>query len=204
MKRRADWKIIFPFILLLPLVGCSLNAQESVSLGVAVAFEYVSEESFSAFSDDLIAAFPQLNTEEAVMSVRSVSTGNPDGDPMGAMAGMTQITAMLTSGEIELLICDPENARRYGDNGETYMTVSEAFTEEEMRELGIVGVTMAIVDDETGEETGEETEEVGVDLSGSAKLCQLFSVENPAAYIVSGTQHADEAKEVIKYLLTLE
>lgn len=80
------------------------------------------------------------------------------------------------------------------------MTVSEAFTEEEMRELGIVGVTMAVVDDETG----EEPEEVGVDLSGSAKLCQLFSVKNPAAYIVSGTQHADEAKEVIKYLLTLE
>lgn len=63
--------------------------------GGSVAFEYVSEESFSAFSDDLIAAFPQLNTEEAVMSVRSVSTRDPDSDPMGGMAGMTKITAML-------------------------------------------------------------------------------------------------------------
>ena len=44
----------------------------------------------------------------------------------------------MMSGEIELMICDSDNARRLGDNGETYVPLNELFTEEEIVELGIV------------------------------------------------------------------
>lgn len=204
MKKRILSLIALTLALILLLTGCSSGSDKSVSAGIVIAAKYVDDENFTVFGDGLIAAFPQMNNDETSMSIQSVPTGDAASDPMGTMAGMTKITAMMTAGEIDVLICDPENARRYSDNGETYIPLSDLFTEEEMAQLNITGVALPVVDAETGEETGETTAELGVSLSDNAKICELFPIESPAAYVIAGTRHKDNAREILRYLITLE
>lgn len=204
MNKRIASVLSLVLVLTLVMTGCSSGSSKTVSLGVAVAAMYVDDAKLTLLKDDLTAAFPDMNNEETAMSIQSIPTGDPEGDPMSAMAGMTKISAMMAAGEIDILICDPDNARRHGDNGETYVALDQLFTEEEIAELGITGVTLPVVDEETSELTGEQTHAVGVDLSGNAKINELFLIDSPAAYVIVSTKNLENAREVIKYLLTME
>ena len=204
MKKRVLSVLSLLLIAMLALTGCSSggkNAASNVTLHVAVVAPTVLSDAEPVFETAVRGAFPDLNTDSAKMSIQFVSLGDPNVDPMFAMGGMARITGMLTAGEIELLICDPDNARRYGEGGSAYLPLDALFTVEEQAELGIVPASVELVGEE-GNLTGEMSAPCGVDLSDCEFLRNTFKMNNLGAYVISNAPNAENAKAVIRYLLT--
>lgn len=206
MSKRIFSLLAVLVLCVLTLTGCSSGSQSaetSASLYVTLINTYVPDNAADGLSQTLLAALPQTFAGETGLTVNSISSGDTENDPMGAMAGMTQIAGMMASGEMELMLCDATNARRHGDNASIYIPLSELFTEQEQEELGIVPITLALMDDE-GNPTGEQSAPCGVDLSGCTQLVQLMGTKDVGAYLLIDSPHAEQAKEVIRCLLTME
>ncbi|MBQ9951687.1 MAG: hypothetical protein IJO98_06070 [Clostridia bacterium] len=204
MKKRMIAVSLVLVLLLSLLTGCSSkeeSAQKS-SLHIVVAAPFATEEQASALKDALLAAAPELDSEELPLSVSHIATGDTEKDPYGAMAGMSQITVRLMSDEIELLLCDADNARRHGDNGETYIPLAELLTEEEISELSVVPATIPIID-EAGNLTEERSGACGVDLSENKVLVQMLNIADLGAYIVVDSPNLENAKTALKALLSM-
>lgn len=192
-------------VVLLTLTGCSSGNDEETAnaVGVVVASTYVDSEAASALQEKLQAALPVLNTDTMKLTVTAISTGDTEKDPMGTMAGLTQISGMLTSSEIDVIICDADNARRHGDDGETFLPLDDIFTEAEQDELGIIPVSVPVIGDE-GDATGEVSAPCGVDLSGCVELTQTLKLSDIAAYVVVNTENPEEAESVVRQLLAMK
>ena len=193
-------------MLLLALTGCSSPEQSgssSATLNLAVVAPTVLSDAEPVFETAVREAFPDLNTDGAKMNIQYVSMGDPNVDPMFAMGGMTRVMGMLTAGEIELLICDPDNARRYAEGGKAYTPLDVLFSAEEQAELGIVPASVELVDQE-GNLTGEMSAPCGVDLSGCEFLRSTFKLSNLGAYVIVDSPNTENARAVIRYLLTAE
>lgn len=200
MSTRRISLVALLLAVLVAATGCSAGSDtSSASLQVAVAATYVSEEATTALEADLKAAFPALNTEEASMVISGISTGDSEKDPETTMAGMARMMGMMASGEIELLICDSDNARRYGDGGEAYVPISDLFTDDELAALGLTAVSVPLLDEE-GNPTGEMSGACGIDLSSCTALTQSIYKTDIAAYVLVNTTNVENAKAVIKHL----
>ena len=126
----------------------------------------------------------------------SVSSGDPDSDPMGTMAGMSRIGAMFASGEIEVLLCDKENAQRYGSGDpELFVALDTLLTQEEIGALKGEPVSIELSDDE-GAPTGEKSAPCGVNLSGNAALVNALGLQDVNVFVVSNAKNMDLAKQV--------
>lgn len=186
-------------VMLFIVSGCSSSSNPDASLHMTVASAYVPDTMNQELDELLRAALPELYTESQQIVVNCISTGNSETDPTTTMAGMTQIMGMMASGEVELLICTGENARRYGDNGNAFMPVSELFTESELTASGLQPVSVPVLDEE-GNPTGENSVPCGIDLSGSSQLTSALYHDDIAAYVLVNTSHIENAKDVITLL----
>jgi ABC-type glycerol-3-phosphate transport system substrate-binding protein len=134
----------------------------------------------------------------------AVSSGDPDGDPMGTMAGMAKIGAMFTSGEIEVLICDTENAQRYGaGDPEIFVPLATLLTQEEIDALKGEPVSIGLTDEE-GTLTGEKSAPCGVGLSGNEAVVNALGLQDVNVFVVSSAKDMDLAKQVFLALDGLE
>lgn len=202
MKKRLILVVLMLAAALL-LTGCAKEEKPAVSLYVNVIDTYVFDESREELQRELTGALPALNTADAALSVVAVSSGDTEKDPMGAMAGMTQIAGLMATGEMELILCDGENARRHGDNGGSYISLDELFTKEEQAALGIVPLSIPMSNDE-GELTGEMSVPCGIDLSGCTRLTEMLHNTDVGAYVLVNSKNVDNAKAVIRHLLTMK
>lgn len=202
MKKRLTL-IAMMLLAALLLTGCAKEEKPAASLYVNIIDTYVFDESREALEKELTSALPALNTAEAPLSVVAISSGDTEKDPMGAVAGMTQIAGLMATGEMELMICDSENARRHGDNGGSYIPLDELFTKEEQTALGIVPMCIPMSNDD-GELTGEMSIPCGIDLSGCTRLTEMLHTSDVGAYVLVSSQHVDNAKTVIQHLLTMK
>ena len=192
----------------LMMTGCSSGGDtaSASSVKIVVAAPYVLEEALPEFDAALRAALPELNTEESSMLIQSVSTGDTESDPMSAMAGMTKIMTMMMSKEIEIMICDADNARRHGESGEAYVPLSELFTEEEQAELGIAPLTVAVVDDE-GNVTGEESAPCGISLAHCEGVKNIFKMSDLGLYVLATSEeiaNLENIKTTIRCILAMQ
>ena len=105
MKKRG-FALTLALVLLL-LTGCSGGgAQQSgkTSVRVVLALPYVADGAEDALEKSIADALPELNTADAKLNVAAVSTGDPEKDPYGTMAGVAQMGGMFSSKEVEILI----------------------------------------------------------------------------------------------------
>ena len=202
MKKRLIL-IVMMLLAALLLTGCAKEEEKTASLYVNVIDTFVFDESREALDKELPDALPALNTTEAPLSVVAISSGDTEKDPMGAMAGMTQIAGLMATGEMELILADAENARRHGDNGGSYIPLDELFTKEEQTVLGIVPLCIPVSNDD-GEFTGEMSIPCGIDLSGCVRLTEMLHSTDVGAYVLVSSKHVDNAKTVIQHLLTMK
>lgn len=211
MKKRTYGYALCALTLAIALLasGCSSGdssggdqAASGTGLRVALVAVYVPDEATAALEAEL-AAVPALAAEGGAMpTVAGVSSGDSEADPMGTMAGMAKIGGMFAAGEIELMICDAENVRRYGDGGESYVALSELFTEEELAGFHAVAFSLYKLDDE-GNEVGEESAPCGLDFSGNEALKALTGMKDPHAVVISGAKNQDLAKAALAHLAGL-
>ena len=207
MKKKCASLLAILLAAVLLLTGCSGNKDQEIessySLQVLLAAPYVTDEHANALKDELSTAHPELFTDANPLSVQYVLMGDGKSDPSIMIAGITKIAAMFSAKEIELMICDADNARRYGENGENYVPLDTLFTQAEQQELGIKAACVPILDDD-GNETGEMSEPCGVDLTENAAVSRLLGNQGYSAYVIQGQANLENAKTAIRHLLTME
>jgi hypothetical protein len=185
------------------ITGCtSSDENDSVSLNVVLASTFVDEERAESFASVLNEALPAYSDDTKSISVTGISSGDASTDPFSVMAGTTRIGGLMASREIELWISDSENALRYADDGENYVTLDSLFTEEELSSFTGTLVRIPKLDDE-GNATGEFSEYCGVDLSGNGAVRDLTGIADPQMFIITGSPNMDAAKAAFLYLATL-
>lgn len=203
MKKRI-LALVMLLVMALMMTGCSSGDQAgNASLQVVVLAPYVQEEKVQALMDALNAALPQLTTDTAHLVMNSISAGYSDTDPYSTMAAVTRMGGMLAGHEIDLLICDAENAQRYGESGESFVPLAELFTEEEIAALGIIPATVPVLDGD-GNPTGDRSAPCGVDLSGNTALETLLGQKGMSAYVIIDTANLDNARAALQYLNGLQ
>lgn len=208
MKKRMLALILA--LTMLMLTGCSdsekneTNEENMASTLCIVAMPgYYFDEDDESLEKVLNAALPELSTDTEKITVEYIVASDSESDPYGTMAAMTQISVRMASHEIDLLLCDEDWARRFGDGGETYVPLAELFTEEEQAELGMTPASVALVDDE-GNVTDTLSAPCGVDLSASDELRHMLVTEDGiGAYVIAGTENVEKARSVIRYLVGL-
>ena len=188
-------------LIVLAMTGCS-SSEPTNSVEIVVIAPRILEESQKAFDAELRAALPELNTEESKMLIQCVSAGDTSVDAMTAAAGASKVMMLFTAGEIEIMICDPDSAFRYGENAKAYLTLDKVFTEAEQQELGIKPLTIALHDAD-GNLTGEQSAECGIDLSENELMRNTFKMSNLGLYVVDdgANKNLENIKTVIKYIL---
>ncbi len=201
MARKLSSLCALVLMIALIMTGCSSEKSE-YSVKIAVAAPRILESGQTAFDEELRSGLPELETAEKKMLIQYVNTGDVSVDAMTAMAGMNKIMMMFTAGEIEIMICDPDNAFRHGENGAAYLSLDKLFSEEEQQELGIQPLTIAMQDD-LGNLTGKESAACGIDLSENELLRTAFKMSNLGLYVIDdgANENLDSIRTVIKYIL---
>jgi len=205
MKRLVSMMVLL-LAAALVLTGCSGDGKTEYSVKVTAAVPYVVEGAEAALRTALNDGLPELNTEEKKMLVQTVSTGDTKADPMSAMAGMSKVTIMFIGKEIEILICDPDNAQRHGEGGKGYMPLDELFTAEEQAELGIEQLTVLKTDD-SGNATGEESAPCGISLGTCDGIKSIFKMNDLGLYVIDipeAEANIENIRTTIRYILSMK
>lgn len=193
-------------VTILMLTGCSSGGETAKSsVKIAVTIPFVVEGAENELKAMLEKGLPELNTEEEKMLVQVLSTGDTKADPMSAMAGMTKITTMFLAKEIEIMICDADNAQRHGENGSAYMPLDKLFTAEEQAELGIEALTVAVADD-AGNPTGERSAAVGISLADCEGVTNIFKMSDLGLYVIDMPEaeaNIENIRTAIRYILSM-
>jgi hypothetical protein len=199
--KRALLSVLLVNVFFVALAGCSPEDQEpkTSALRFALVGPYVDDEAVREFDAYLAAGVPDKDDTANGIEVVGVSTGDSAADPMAVMAGMTRIAAMLAAQEIEVWICDPETARRYAENGASYVPLDELFTREEISSFRGTPVSIPLTDD-AGEPTGELSGIVGIDLSMNAAIQGMAGIQNPQVFVLVGSTNREAAKATVAYL----
>lgn len=171
------------------------DAKMEGPLYVVLVGTYVDETKLEAFADTLRAAVPDLTLE-----VGGISTGDPDADPMFAMAAMTQLAGRMASGEADLVLADAANGAR-NSRGEAFLPVSalEGLSDITGRELSFKAL------DDEGNETDEELAATGISLEGISSLAEIMPGSEVGAYVADMDDAAKTSAsvEVINALLKM-
>ena len=196
MKKRIVTLMLAAMLLL--LAGCSGGGEESSStaLNVVVAATYVDDSMVEGLKTELATL-----TDYPDITISTVAMGDSEADPMGTVAGMAKLSGMMAAGEVDVLITDADNARRYGDNGEAYIALSELFTEEELAAMSAEATGVPVLDDE-GQEIGETSAACGFVLSENASA--LTGLVDMRIFVFANCEKTDAAKAVVNLLASME
>ncbi len=181
----------------LVLSGC--GGKESSALQVVVANSFVSEEALTAYSDAMLAANPGWAEGSSAVEFTSLSLGSEQADAAAYGVSIMKVSAMVASNEIDVMICDLDNAARNA-RSDMYLSLDEIFTEEELASYSDLALTFDMVDDE-GNPTGEQTPACGLSLTGTESLSEIYGESEYGVFIVSNTQNPDLAKDVMLAIL---
>ncbi len=192
----------------LTMTGCSGGGDQKTanrSVAVAVLAPYVLDGALPEFEAQLRAGLPGLNTEESQMLIQAVSTGDTKADPMSAMAGMTKVTTMMIDKQIEIMICDADNAQRYSEGGAAYLPLDELFTAEEQNDLGVIALTVSAVDKD-GNLTGDQSAPCGISLENCEGLINIFKMSDLGLYVFVTSPdmpNIENIRTAVRYILNM-
>lgn len=120
-------------------------------------------------------------------------------DMMGT-ASMLKVTAMISAQEIDVLLCDSENAARFAKDG-TFMPLDQLLSADELAALDDNRKISFPVTDDDGKETGEQQAACGIDVSGNTEIKEFLSGEVIGVYVLSNAKNMEAAKEYAKSLI---
>ena len=185
---------------LLMLTGCSSGGKESYSVKIAAAVPYVLEGAQDKLQAALNEGLPSLTADGQKMLIQTVNTGDTKADPMSAMAGMSKVTTMFLGKEIEILICDADNAQRHGEGGETYMTLEKLFTPDEQADMGIEALSVLKTD-------GAPSAACGISLADCEGIRNIFKMSDLGLYVIDTPEteaNLENIRTAVRYILSME
>lgn len=187
------WIVVFAMVACaLCLTACSSQESGAESLQLLVGSTYVPEETLDACTEEVLAAHPSWEEGEYPVEIFSMDFGSPETD-IYAGANIAKFSAMVAAKEVDLMICDTENAARFA-RSEMFVPVEEILTEEELNQYGERLLTFPMVDEE-GNPTGEETPAYGVAVDGGP-WDPIYGDQEYGVFLISNAEPMDKASEM--------
>lgn len=198
-------------LVLATTVACSSASGADRAFQVAFCSPAMNSDAIDAYGEKLVAEIPALAAEETAPVFTPIYMGETENDPeqgigtdpMMTMGGMMKFTAMIASGEVDVVVSDMENASRNAQSG-AFMPLDEVFTAEELAAITAeqLSFDMLEYDGEVGVPTGEKTPACGFDVSGSEALAAIFGDQQLGVFIAEGTKDVELAKQVVLSMLS--
>lgn len=190
MKRKNLWlkavTLLLPAVL---LTACGSGTETSDdTFQVMFSAPYVDEEQVAAYGEKLSAE------KEKTIEYQAYPIGTEEIDPMAYGASVMKISAMVAAGELDVMVCDLDNAARNA-RGEMYYDLTSIFTEDELAEYSDRLVSFDMVDEE-GNPTGEKTPICGIDVSNNENLKNMMGENSYGVFIVGNTGDLELSKEI--------
>lgn len=176
-------------VLLLPaflLAGCGKREDP---FQVIFAGPFVNEKLAASYGEGLAVEGP--------IQYSGFSFGSEEVDAMVYGAGAMMMNAMVAAGEVDVMVCDLENATRLARGG-TFLDLTTAFTEEELAGRPLLSFDLV---DEYGNLTGEKTPPCGLDLTGHGEIDYILGGGGYGLFIVSNTGDLERSKEVFRAIV---
>lgn len=104
------------------------------------------------------------------------------------------MSVMFSAGEVNLLVCDLENAARYA-RSDLFYDLTEVLSQEELAEYSDRLITFEMVDEE-GNPLGEQTPPYGMDLSNSDSVKRILGGDPCGIFIPLCAGDMDLAMEL--------
>lgn len=123
-----------------------------------------------------------------------MSLGSSDLDPTAYAAGSVKVSAMVASGEIDVMICDLENAAKHA-RSETYLPLEDFLSPEELAGYEERLLSFDLVDDE-GNPTGEQTPAYGISMNGSEAFDSLYGDTDYGIFLIGNADPSELSKTV--------
>ena len=200
MKHKCKSKLITLSCLTLAcsmlFMGCSSDSKQTIQ--IIVGNSYVSQENLDACEEELLASYPDWQGEETEIEFTPIDFGDPETDPY-AGASIAKVSAMVTAKEIDLMICDTENAARFA-RSEMFVPVEEVLSEEELAQYEDRLLKFETVD-ETGNLTGEFTQPCGISLTGDSRFDSIFGEQEYGVFLVANADPMENAEAIFKDLI---
>lgn len=193
IKRTCKTIALFGFLLACSVFLASCSSEKPSSLQVMVGGPYIASEAYESCTEALTAAHPQWQAGETPVSFTSMSFGDPETDPY-AGASIAKVSAMAAAQEIDLMICDTENAARFA-RSDMFTPVQSILSEEQLAACQDKLLTFEKVDDE-GNLTGEFTEACGIALNGNAPLDALYGNQEYGVFLVANADPMENAQQI--------
>lgn len=151
-------------------------------------------------NEELVATYDAQVPKEGELPLRvsAFSFGSEELDAMIYASGIMAMSAMLAAGELDVLICNLEDAARYARSGSFY-DLADVFTQEELAEFGDSLLSFNMIDAE-GNLTDEQVVRCGLDLSGRDSLTTILGDENYGVFIVFSADDLELAKDTVRKL----
>lgn len=144
--------------------------------------------------DPFVGPYVEKLGVDSEITYRGFSFGEEGVDGTFFGASVMSMTAVMVAGEIDVLVCDLENAARYARN-DMFLDLTEVFTEAEL-----AGYEDKLVDfdmlDEYAQPTGEKTVRCGLNISGNEELTYILNSDAYAVFIVANTADLELSKDV--------
>jgi hypothetical protein len=176
----------------------TLESESTQALNIYLCADFLSEEASQALADQLRSAVPELADGSIAINVNTTMTGG-GADPTMQMASMMKLTGAMAAQEVDVVIADEANAARNA-RSESFYTLSDLFTEDELSALGGRGLSYDMVDEE-GNPISERTPVCGVDVTGDELFTPIFGNAQIGAFIVGNAPDLENAKVLVKALM---
>ncbi len=198
IKRLPKVISLLSLILISSLVLTACSSKESSSIEILIGNSYVIPENFDSTTQDLIANHPDWQDEEATVGFTSINFGDPETDPY-AGANIAKVSAMVAAKEVDIMICDMDNAARLART-EMFTPVEEILSEEDMEKYQDRLLTFELVDEE-GNLTGEYTPACGISITGQEAFDKIYGEQEYGVFLVSNADPVENAEKVFMDIL---
>jgi len=197
-------------VLLAVLSGCAPENNRQVPFQIVFGSLNMNESAISQFENLLKNEIPELTiggnaplfTAMVMGEVQNDAESAIIIDPMFAIGGMMKLPALIAAGELDMMICDMENAARNA-RGDMFMPLGDIFSDEELAELSGRLLSFDLVESDGYETvaTGEKTLVCGINVSDNAALKSIFGNQEIGVFIVANTKNVDLVKTVMLSLI---
>ena len=170
----------------------------------------INENAISIYANSLLNEMPELIIEGNNPLFTSMIMGDVQNDmesgilndPMLAIGGMMKLPALIAAGEIDVMICDMENAARNA-RGDMFLPLGEIFTDDELAAISGRLLSFDLVETDGYETvaTGEKTPVCGIDISDNDAMKSIFGNREIGVFIISNTKNIDLARAVMLSLI---
>lgn len=191
-------------LLLLACVGCS--ASEEYGLSITAAAPYVDSAKATAFAEQIKLTGDSNKVSMFSTSIPAPKKATNEVDPNGAAAEISgsanamKVTAMIASGELDVMLCDVETASRFARGG-SFFTLEEIFTEEELSAIPQEKRISYTELDSDNKPTTKMLPECGIDISGNAAVKEFINSEQIGVFVVANVKNKETAKEFVHQLI---